>query len=304
MNPLVIGVIVLVAAWALGFINIGGLITPTTPTQPTIPTTPIVTCDSTTTPSMDFLCRDIDNVGTTVPCTAHYIVNGDGVIQTDDDATNIAFNARDQVEYFVNATGWYGVHGTMTVPCQEEPRMTIKMKDYGTTPTMQFFCEDDGLLMTADGSSNTEEVAAADEPTLEFKYYGNTEDYVQDGTFWCEFDKTYFDDVLLNGDKGSGSLIPTHFSFSAGETGMDGTAGGWSLGDLHGTSATSASLTLDTDDTNDATGFNISCYIDDKDWYIDEDDGIFAYGASDENDADIGQTYNALAGFVENITTG
>ena len=261
-------------------------------------------CDSTTTPLVDFLCRDIDNTGTSVGCTVHYIANGDGLIQTDADATDVAFNPKDKVEYFVNATGWYGIHATMTIPCEEEPRVSVLMKDYATTPTMQLFCEDDGLVMT---TTVTEEVAAADEPTLEFKYYGNTEDYVQDAKFWCQFDKTYFDDILLNGDTGSGSLIPTHFSFSAAsagaDAGMDGAAGGWSLGDIHGTSAIVGSLTVDTDNDNDATGYNVSCYMDDQDWFIDEDGGKFGYGSSDESDADVGQTYTSES-FNINVTTG
>lgn len=295
MNPLVIGAIVLVAAYALGYINIGGV---TTPAAPADDGGDDDECISTTTPNLDVLCRDIENTGTAVTCTMHYIVNGDGVIQTDADATNIALDSKDNIEYYVNATGWYGVHGTYNVPCKEEPRLTILMKDYGVSPTNQFFAEDDGLLMSS--SANSEAVAAGDTPVLEYRYYANVEDYVQDANFFCQFDKTYYDTVLFNGEKGSGRLVPVHFStgLGLGETGQDSTSGGWSLGDLKGTTAQVAFVTFDTDDTNDATGFNVSCYLEDQDWYINEDAGIFEYGMSDENDADVAQT----TAWTKNIT--
>lgn len=251
-----------------------------------------IICDSTTTPSLDFLCRDIENKGTSIICTAHYIVtNGDGLIQTDADATNVALNAKDNIEYYINSTGWYGVHGTYTVPCEEEPRLTILMKDYATTPTQQLFAEDDGLLMSE--GTNTEAVAAADQPSLKYIYYANTEDYVQDALLFCQFDKTYYDDVLYDDDAGDSSLIPRHFSVTAAggdEAGHDGSAGAWSLGDIKGTKQNIHTLTFDTDDTNDATNYNVSCKLDDQDWFINEDKGIFEYGSADENDADIAQT--------------
>ena len=62
-------------------------------------------------------------------------------------------------------------------------------------------------------------------------------------------------------------------------------------------------MTVDTDDDNDATGYNVSCYMDDQDWFIDEDGGKFGYGSSDESDADVGQTYTSES-FNINVTTG
>ena len=299
-----------------GFLNLGGGVTPTPQTHlacvsnvcsvvsgagtnecttvgvTCVPAPPGEYCDPTVTPSLDFLCRDIQNKGTSITCTAHYIRNSDGVIQTDDDGLNIALNKDDSIEYFVNSTGWYGVHGILDMPCDEEPRVTVLMKDDTSSMSLQFFAEDDNLVMSE--GTNTEAVAAADTPSIQFKYSATTEDYVQDGLFFCQYDKTYYDTVLFNDAKGDSSLIPGHFvatAASGDEIGHDTAVGAWKLGDVYGTTAKVATVVFDTDDTNDATNYNVSCKIDDMDWYIDEDLGAFKYDSADENDADVGHGY-------------
>lgn len=259
-------------------------------------------CDTTTTPSVDFLCRDLENKGTSVTCTVHYITtNGDNTaIQTDDDGLNLALDAKDHIEYYINSTGWYGIHGTYDVPCKEEPKVTVPMKDWlKGASTIQLFQEDDGLLVS---TTATERVEIGNAPTIKMVYYGGSKDYIQDALFFCEADLTYWDDVLLDGQTGTSALAPNNFAPGAA-TGAnpggvyvnDKTFGAWKLGDI-----TSAPITkyvkFDSDDTNDAGSTNlanVTCYIEDQDWFIDENKGTFEYGASDENDASVALPMNA-----------
>lgn len=241
-------------------------------------------------PSLTFNCVDIENKGTSVTCTVHY-KRDSGIISTDADGTSVTLNPYEHIEYMVNSTGWYSVHGDYTVPCEPKPTVDVFMKDYATSPVLQFYAEDDGLVIS---TTATEKIEAGDAPVIKFIYYGDPEDYVQDSVFFCDTDKTYSDDVTLDGSKGDSNLIPDHYvhssSGAAGQNLLDTTEGGWSLGDIRGTVTGTKYLSFDTDDTNAAGGtMNATCYLADQGWYIDEDAGSFEYGADDENTADIDQ---------------
>ena len=261
---------------------------------------------STTSPQLDIRCVDIANPGINVGCGVSYIRNG--VINYDSDGLDIDASPDDIIEFIANSTGWYGVHSSQTnvlaankgvftggkyiVPYDENPEISVQMKDYATSISVQFFCEDDDELMT---SSVTEAITDGDQPNIRTRITGDFEDYLQDAIYWCEYDATYFDSISTS--LGSATEdIPEHFTFSNASS--DKKKGAWLIGDIESSEVINFITVLDVDDSVSATAQNPICNLDDRGWYVDEDKGKFMYGSSDEDDEDIYQAYDNTSIYV------
>lgn len=279
------GIILILAIFVLGILYFAGVFekTPVQVIPPGAPTPTVTLCDSATSPSLDIITVDIENKGTAVTAGCSYKVDG-GLIRYDGDCLNIPLNPGESIEYLANDTGWYSVKGTYTVECKEDPSVDVLMKQHATGASIQFYCEDDGLLNAA---GTTESIAASEEPKILTKLIGQTEKYVQDPTFICEYDKTYFSPDKFNA--GAYTKISTPDHFSANSTDFNDGTRAWAIKtDLAGGDIVEFITTVDATTTDPVTAAPIFCYLDDHDWFINEDDGTFEYGASDEASADVG----------------
>ena len=256
----------------------------------------ITSCQSDTTPDQDATCVDADNSGTAITCGVSYRIN-DGPVQYDGDGDIADLPVGAKVEYLYNSSSNYAVHGIVeSVPCVASYPLPILMKDWATTVTMSFFQQDDqgSSLVSA---TATEKLEAADVVGIKTAIEGDNEDYYQDPIYFCDIDRTYHDDVttttygLSDNTEFLSADVPEFHSSTLTSSAHDGTKGAWALGnDIHGTSARLITTILDTDDTNAAgDNTNMTCHLDDRDWFVDNKKGIFTYGANDENDVDVGQ---------------
>lgn len=255
---------------------------------------------STTSPQLDFIGRDIENKGTAVAIGVSYKRNG--LINYDADGLDIDVSPGESIEFLVNSTsGYYSVHskdtsqlsatkgtfsgGKYVVPYDENPQVSVLMKRHGTSATIQMYCEDDGLLNSNDA---TEAVTATQTPKIITKLLGHAERYVQDPLLVSQYDKTYWDTDMFKA--GNYPTLATPSCFVANDTAADGDRT-WNVGgDLVGNEIREFTFTWDSDDTNNA-GDTIyeMVYLEDQDYYIDEDEGTLDnYGPCDENDADVG----------------
>src|SRR3990167_5222990 len=173
---------------------------------------------SNTQPTLRFNVVDKYAKSTAISPNVVYKVGKTGNIQVDMDGT-ISVNCHDSVEYFVNATGFYGAHGTVDdVPCTSNPSVDVELMAYDTTPDVQIYNQDDGTLNSATAS---EALGANNVDTQTVKIYPTFRRGIQGA-------HVYFDVVVTNVDTITSSLgssigqpsVFTHNS-SAGRTTAD-----------------------------------------------------------------------------------
>ena len=257
------------------------------------------------TPALSFDCVDIHNPQTSVACTANYKLNN-GPVKQDSDGSAVSVAAGDEVEYFINSSGYYGVHGSMTMPTKNIESVGISMLDYDTAPTIQVTNQ----LGTYGGLRNTaaqpERLAANGQPKPAVEVLSSYKDGIMGATLIVDFAKTNIDDVTSS--KGVDGQEPdslTHNS-TVGRATADAFRS-FVLGDLNADPAKGTSenfgLTINIDVSSTAYGSaNMTLGITDKDWYRDQNGG-FSYGYEEPVDnTNQGQAHHTFDTLFYTIT--
>ena len=247
-----------------------------------------------TTPKISFACIDTHSKGTSVTCNAKYKINGNAV-QYDADASGIEVSVGDKIEYIINASSYYAEHGTVTMPDKNVETVTVELLNWDTDPSVQVYCQDDGLLNAV---GTTEALAANAVDTLTIKYFSTYKDGIKGAAFNVDYNRDNIDDITssLSADISEPDSL-THNS-TTGIASNDAFRT-FTMGDINANPETSTSqnleFTISVDVGSSAYGTdNMTYQILDQDWYIDSTGG-FAYGAEEPVDnVDQGQKHHSV----------
>lgn len=282
MSP-VVAVLVAIGIYLVATGNIPGM-----GDEPVITETPSIagTCDSTTTPAISFIATEKYNAATTP--TGYTVVYKLGTqVGLSQVATSTAISASpgDVIEYLVNATGYYTVHGTMTVPCEEVTQINVEMADFDTSTTFSYFNSDDN---NANSDTNPLDITTSEKGEFVKLTTSTTwEDSVQDAFLYCTYNNTAFEKPTS--DLGS-HAVPDFVASAANVKNVGFDLGTLTVGTGVSTDVEGMRINLPAeDDQNPTLASNITCYINDYDWFVGTD-GKFKYDYQNDLDAEVGQT--------------
>lgn len=236
------------------------------------------------------------------------------------DGSTIAVTYGDKIAiyYAENASGYYAAKQEFVVPCTasfstadsnlDGDKYKIIANGSTTSWKFQFYNDDDGELNTAGGSGPNESIAAADMSTnllkltwqskSGFSPYGNA-------IITCRYNSSSYDELdLISTDVAVTSIpTPTFRSNAISKAGFSMESWqfpGWAT---ESTKVVEFFLTIDSDDTNDpqegATWLaNVSCWLDDQDYFKNTVTGAMELGAETNEDADVGYTTDMHSSLV------
>ena len=248
---------------------------------------------------------------------ARVFVNGvDKGLKKDSSTMGVTYGDKIDVYYAENATGYYAAKQAFVVPCTSSfstadpaldgDKYKVIANSSSTSWKVQFFNDDDGLLNTA---ANNESIAAADSANVEMKITWPSKTGLSpygDVVVTCLYNASLYDDLGLSSNEVTVGATPTP-TFRANAISRAGwnyeswQFGGWAT---ENAKVVKLNLNIDSDDTNDphqgsggagAGTSNISCWVDDSDWYKDGVTGAMKLGTESDVDADVGSTSAIVA---------
>lgn len=242
---------------------------------------------SDTTPTYTFKCFDEYDKSTVVSCDLmSFKVNGE--LRGSDADAAIEVDCGDSIEGIINASNYYKKKiSVASVPCTENPSQEVFLKNYDTSPDLQIYCQDDGLLNSI---TNTEGLAANAVDTQTVKVYSSYRDCVQGGAFFVSYVSTNID--KMTSSLGSSDQKPKFLGYNTTDSNVQDQMYIFQLGDMCNNDIKEFTFTIDVA----GTAFNkdnMTVGIIDKDWYVDSD-GRYKYDYEDEDNNDLGQTGNAF----------
>lgn len=237
-------------------------------------------CSSTTTPQVTFSAYD-EALGSTATADIEYKINNGALahVASGTSITNIKPN--DKIEYIAGAGTYYNISGTVIVPCNTAKQVNLGMKAMATSPTLTVI-NSDGL--TTNSGTNTQSLGANDAQGVTYKIQGSANQFFQGVYLVLEYNASAYKVPLS-----TKSLVDTPGFYVVNDTSHK-TSTFYIVDEIAGSVIVDTPLTLRTI-VNPGTSDIIESCAKDSSWYVDEmNSRAFKYGASDENQAAVGQT--------------
>jgi len=245
------------------------------------------------TSALDFKAEDMKVPGTPVTSNATYWINGisKGVHSTDA-ATDVTVSPTDVVDvvFAFEAESYYGDY-IKGVEIECKGTQTIQ----GT-----LYAHDSSASVTAfdpDGDKNSPTVAnftvtAGESPKFDLRFdSGNSKQFFgnpatgEDNIMTCVYNYSQYDELILYKD---GQIVDTLDSSPRIVSDVSGSEKiSWNVDRLAGADVIGYQLEVVADDTVNPSD-DIPCYINDVDFYLNNDNGNVEIGVEDEDDAQVG----------------